>query len=234
MKIIYIFLLVTVGFFVKAQQSDLINNTWILEKLILDNTEYLFPTLPVEGNLPHPKGRIIFYNNYFSTSICNGMGGDISYTESNITITASGLTLGGCPVGYYDYEGLYFGSFFGGTVGNGTYYSSYNYSIDNVDNKKVLALVNPQGDKAFYRSSGNMAVIEVSSKIISLYPNPVKVNFTIDTNNKIEQVEIYSINGQLLKAVKSKKINISDLPKGNYLVKIKTDREIITQKIIKE
>ncbi|WP_370874245.1 T9SS type A sorting domain-containing protein [Epilithonimonas hungarica] len=31
-----------------------------------------------------------------------------------------------------------------------------------------------------------------------------------------------------------KEVNISNLPKGNYLVKIKTDKENITQKIIKE
>ncbi|WP_084403417.1 T9SS type A sorting domain-containing protein [Epilithonimonas caeni] len=33
---------------------------------------------------------------------------------------------------------------------------------------------------------------------------------------------------------KIKEVNTSNLPKGNYLVKIKTDKDNITQKIIKE
>lgn len=67
-----------------------------------------------------------------------------------------------------------------------------------------------------------------------VYPNPAKEKFIINSIDKIENVEIYSQNGQLLKTAKSKEVNISNLPKGNYLVKIKTDKETITQKIIKE
>lgn len=234
MKAIYIFLLVIVGFSIKAQQADLINNTWYLEKLVLNNQEHYYPNTPVEGNHPIPEGKAQFLENVFVAKICNSMGGDIVYSENNVTIKASGLTLGGCPTGYDSYENHYFGGFFGvsNSIGVNLVYS---YTIENTDVAKRLILINPNGDKAFYYSNKSfMSVEDFEKEKISLYPNPVKDNFTINTNDKIEQVEIYSINGQLLKTVKSKKINTSDLPKGNYLVKIKTDKEIFTQKIINE
>ncbi|TDX84133.1 T9SS type A sorting domain-containing protein [Epilithonimonas xixisoli] len=234
MKSIYVFLLIVVGLFTKAQQSDLINNTWYLEKLVLNNQEYYYPNTPIEGNHPIPEGKAQFLEDVFVAKICNSMGGDIVYSENNVTIKASGLTLGGCPTGYDSYENHYFGGFFGvsNSIGINLVYS---YTINNTDIAKRLILINPNGDKAFYYSNkAFMSVGAIEKEKISLYPNPVKQHFTIDINDQIEQVEIYSINGQLLKTVKSKKINISDLAKGNYLVKIKTDKEIITQKIIKE
>ncbi len=79
-----------------------------------------------------------------------------------------------------------------------------------------------------------MATLDLLSNKNIIYPNPVKEKFIINTNDKIEKVEIYSQTGQLLKTEKSKEINISNLPKGNYLVKIKTDKDNVTQKIIKE
>lgn len=85
-----------------------------------------------------------------------------------------------------------------------------------------------------YSTDCSLSVKDIKKSIIQIYPNPVKDKFIINTNDKIENIEIYSQTGQLLKTVKSKEINISNLPKGNYLVKIKTDKDNVTQKIIKE
>jgi len=87
---------------------------------------------------------------------------------------------------------------------------------------------------ATYSTDCSLGVNDITKSAIQIYPNPVKDKFIIDTNNKIENIEIYSQTGQLLKTVKSKEVNISNFPKGNYLVKIKTDKDNINQKIIKE
>ncbi len=87
---------------------------------------------------------------------------------------------------------------------------------------------------AIYSTNCSLGVNETKKTSIQIYPNPVKEKFIINTNEKIEIVEIYSQTGQLLKTAKSKEINISNFPKGNYILKVKTDKDNITQKIIKE
>ncbi|MFC4165207.1 T9SS type A sorting domain-containing protein [Epilithonimonas zeae] len=100
-----------------------------------------------------------------------------------------------------------------------------NYSTSNWPNKDSWAN---------YSTNCSLGVDDVKKLTIQIYPNPVKDTFIINTNDKIETIEIYSQTGQLLKTSKSKEVDISNLPKGNYLVKIKTDKDNITQKIIKE
>ncbi|MDR1180701.1 MAG: T9SS type A sorting domain-containing protein [Bacteroidales bacterium] len=72
-----------------------------------------------------------------------------------------------------------------------------------------------------------------------LYPNPTTGKLTIDNEqSKIENVEIFDVMGKMQKATTNKQngeitIDISHFPVGVYLVKIKTEVGITTQKIIK-
>ena len=63
--------------------------------------------------------------------------------------------------------------------------------------------------------------------------NPVKDNLVIKTTAKIERVEIYNTAGQLVKVLFKGNTQVQDLAKGIYLLKITTDRGVITEKIIK-
>ena len=58
------------------------------------------------------------------------------------------------------------------------------------------------------------------------------INITSD--KAIKSVEIYDVLGRLVKTNSSTKINVSQLSKGNYLLKIKTDSGDIIEKFIKE
>jgi hypothetical protein len=73
-----------------------------------------------------------------------------------------------------------------------------------------------------------------SEEAVSIYPNPVKKNLTIDTKKPFLSAEVYNVNGQVLKISNSKNIDLSKLEKGNYVVKVKTDNNVISKKIIKE
>ena len=79
----------------------------------------------------------------------------------------------------------------------------------------------------------------VENTSIRLYPNPVSNHLIIENEELIiENVDIYNMVGQLIQSeivnLKSKiKIDISNLPAGVYLVKIKTKTGILTQKIVK-
>lgn len=64
--------------------------------------------------------------------------------------------------------------------------------------------------------------------------NPVKDIMSIIGNETIKNIEIFSTNGQLVKKSLSKETNVSDLEKGIYIVKIKTDNGETIEKIIKK
>ena len=74
-------------------------------------------------------------------------------------------------------------------------------------------------------------------KKVSLYPNPSKNYFKINSNTKT--VEVFSITGQLVKSFDKKsseyEFNISDLNKGIYMVKIlNQDKLESTMKLVKQ
>lgn len=70
---------------------------------------------------------------------------------------------------------------------------------------------------------------------ISLYPNPVVNKLNIDSNFEIQKVEIYNLNGQLVKTFENiENGDISELNSGVYLVKIHSPENSITKKIIKQ
>lgn len=69
----------------------------------------------------------------------------------------------------------------------------------------------------------------------SLYPNPATDNFTIEMENEVKSVEIYSLQGQKVLASASKSINVSDVSSGIYLVRIEDQNHAVaTQKLIIE
>lgn len=74
---------------------------------------------------------------------------------------------------------------------------------------------------------------------ICLYPNPAIDNIIIECQKQGNAIaEIYSVNGTLLKRIKTKDesttINVSDLQKGVYILVVYNNRERIYRKLIKE
>lgn len=68
-------------------------------------------------------------------------------------------------------------------------------------------------------------VSDVNSRAITYYPNPVKDLLSITSSKKIENVEVYSIAGQvMMKNAKlaDGKLNMSRLAPGTYLVRVTT------------
>lgn len=82
--------------------------------------------------------------------------------------------------------------------------------------------------------SATLATNETQKSQTKIFPNPVKNLLNVQTEAKLQKVEIYSANGQLVKTSILKETNVTDLPKGNYILKITTDKGVITEKFIKE
>jgi hypothetical protein len=69
---------------------------------------------------------------------------------------------------------------------------------------------------------------------IKLYPNPFQSNLNF-SENIIGNYQIYDFTGKLVYSdkVNSKKIDLSNLKKGFYVIEIKSDKALIREKIIK-
>ncbi len=62
---------------------------------------------------------------------------------------------------------------------------------------------------------------DLNTQIFSIYPNPTTGIVNIQSKEAIEKVEVYALNGQKLKQFhNTKSLNVSDLNKGTYLIKL--------------
>jgi len=75
------------------------------------------------------------------------------------------------------------------------------------------------------QSDTNINTVEVDDIDISIYPNPSRDNLNINSNQKIIGYEIYDLTGKKIidyKKANIIKIDISQLPKNEYLIKLET------------
>ena len=68
---------------------------------------------------------------------------------------------------------------------------------------------------------------------IIIYPNPATdiINVQIQSSN-VPVLQLYSVNGILLKEIKSDKIDVSNINQGTYILKIISGKEIVTRPVI--
>ncbi|MBL0013452.1 MAG: T9SS type A sorting domain-containing protein [Flavobacterium sp.] len=68
----------------------------------------------------------------------------------------------------------------------------------------------------------------------ALYPNPSQDYFELQSDRNIQQVQVYSLHGQLVKTFnKEQRYDVSDLASGVYVVKISGDMTV-SRKLVKE
>jgi len=238
MKNIILISFVLLGFFTKAQQNELRQNNWYLQKIIIDNTKYITPI-----NEEVSKIRIHFYSNYFTTTVCNIFSGSIQYYSSgpSFNVFYTDVTLMDCNISEnYYFESSYFYQFF--------YHDSeiagpFVYTIEDLVSYKTLEITNSAGDQAIYHTHNTVSISEfkhLKTKLIA-YPNPATNKLFIrKLKNKGElSIIITNLLGQEIVSdiiiSQETELDISHLEKGFYLVKIYDENELIvhTQKIIK-
>lgn len=78
--------------------------------------------------------------------------------------------------------------------------------------------------------------IETSTnKHISIFPNPANTALNIETEKTISKIEIFNVQGELVKTASTKNIQIQELSGGIYFVKvIFNDNNVGIKKVIKE
>ncbi len=110
------------------------------------------------------------------------------------------------------------------------------YDIDN-DGYYEMAVGNTRGGILFFSThfkTGSSNIVNNSlSKDIKIYPNPAKGWFTISGITAGTQLELYNINGQYIRNLKSEDIiDVSDLNSGTYYLKLQNSTEVYTHKIV--
>ncbi len=71
---------------------------------------------------------------------------------------------------------------------------------------------------------------------VSIYPNPVQDILYIKCGEEIIKAEIYDASGRILNStgVKANAVNVADLAKGNYIIRLFTKDKTMIQKFIKQ
>ena len=75
---------------------------------------------------------------------------------------------------------------------------------------------------------------EIVDKSIKVYPIPANkvINIKLPTNETLKNVKIYSITGALINESKNLEIDVSNIPTGNYMIEITTNKRQTYNKLI--
>ena len=106
---------------------------------------------------------------------------------------------------------------------------TYKVTAGNIESTDPIVVTAIIVEKYDFESSVNT----VNNSSLSFYPNPIKN--VIYFSQHVDLANLYDINGRLVSLVKNaNQMNIQDLNKGIYVIKISTSGGTITGKLIKE
>lgn len=94
-------------------------------------------------------------------------------------------------------------------------------------------------DTFFWDHCTSLNIQNPKTKIqINIYPNPAKDQILLDVPDQIqlEGIELYSLNGKLVKRFNEleRALNISEINTGLYFLRLRTEKEVITKKVVIE
>ena len=235
MKATIVFILIFFAGLVQAQQSELISNTWYLQKMVSSNgVEVVAPNNPEVNSIP-----AIFNQTSMQTDVVTSFLGwilpgstqPITNTTINYDEYQYAPNYPNCAIpSNCIFEHNYF-FFFG-------YGFPMNYQITNQNNYLKLTLTNNSGNQAIYYSQ-NLGTSEFEETIFKVFPNPFKDILKISSKDSTLRIVLTDMNGKMImnKTIKKNinennfELDLSFLVKGIYLLEI--DKRIIT-KIIKQ
>lgn len=123
--------------------------------------------------------------------------------------------------------------------------SSGSPAIDTGNNASAIGTTDLLGNQRIFNLIVDMGAFEFGSSVLgsqsfssfqdfTMYPNPASSILNIQTEELIKQIEIYTLEGKLVKDSTENKIDVSNLQSGFYLVKATTvENKIGVKKFIK-
>lgn len=107
------------------------------------------------------------------------------------------------------------------------------YSITTANFEPYSRRISLNSDLTKEIDLSNVSVSNLSSIRVEVYPNPGKSNFTVESTLKINKIEIYNLTGELQNTIHDNNHFIIE-KQGLFLVKIFSDNEIFTRKLLVE
>lgn len=211
-----------------AQDPQLLENTWYLQELIVNNISY-----PAPNNSEVSEVPANFYpvnpNEEFNTAICNSASGiDIIYNNANSSFAfpnGLAITFIVCKDPYnFTFEINYFQEFFFDNDIN-----PFIYEIVSSGNSKSLILTSQDGDQAIYGDE-LLAISELALTTFSVYPNPFTSTIAIQSDISFKNVSIYNVLGQNVmqkmfkNGTKTVSLEVTSLKSGLYFAVIEDER----------
>ena len=123
---------------------------------------------------------------------------------------------------------------------NGNYLCSNSNGVQKVDAATGASTQIIAGNYQYFTLiNGNLAVDNIAAKYVSVFPNPTTDYINVETESKINTVQLFSASGQLVKQFKNineskTKLNLQDLPVNVYILKVDTQQGVKTLKVIKK
>ena len=216
-----------------AQHEELIDKTWYLYKLEIDEEDYEYYSLEIQAG---DEARIKVVENDLDTIIqqygCPGGGCDnyIEFIENeNKFIFTERLCLASDPCrGYNDYIVDYdeIDSYYNEFYAN--FDSIIEYSFETIDAIEYLIFTNENNDKLYYTAE-NLSVADFEEFGFSIYPNPAQDQLNVrfvELPNNIN-LEVYDIHGKLLENLMinelETQLDVSEYASGLYFIKFTGD-----------
>ncbi|MBP2616103.1 T9SS type A sorting domain-containing protein [Chryseobacterium jejuense] len=129
-------------------------------------------------------------------------------------------------------------------AGSGSISTNYGKSLKNGEyivelRKRINLSISEFKTFKLIRSNVNTLATDESSAELpnfQVYPNPVNdiLHIKLESREKLQKVSIYSMDGKLIFLGTDAKMDLGTLSSGNYLVEIKTDKNVYTKKVIKK
>jgi photosystem II stability/assembly factor-like uncharacterized protein len=124
-------------------------------------------------------------------------------------------------------------------TGNSTITLTATENPENISRTAIVTVTSAGGTAqtiTVTQDGGTTGLPKIENSRISVSPNPASTNLTILGLNPNSIVTIYNLNGKMLitREMSSNQIDISNLPKGIYTLRVTDKNGIVTQKVIKQ
>ena len=222
---------------VTAQDPQLFENDWFLQKVIINDEETVPPDAIAFGTIEFQNETILISHPNCGEAIDNS----IMYinTESFSISGGGSVLLGECTEpDQNDFVDKHFSIYYDETTGNDN--NPFDYNLEEDASIISLTVINMEGDQAVY-TNVLLSLEERELNAIVFYPNPARNTVIMESSQFLENVSIvmYDVTGKeiLTKSAMSFDtftLDIASFKSGVYFLELKTEKGTTrTEKIIK-
>lgn len=235
MKKIIPMILFIAAYSIEAQQQELLENTWYLEKIIFEGDEFFTPNNEEVSQVPFFHFETTGDSYIFKTTVCQEVRTGGLITDSHIFFDTSAYD-SNCDIQENtDFQFLYFDDFLHAGLLN-TF--EYPYEIEE-ESGYLRLIINPDANITAYFNNQILSAEDINSNGTQIQLVFQNDDFIIIQNSSVKarSVSFYDLSGKLVltSKIQNNRIQTSGIPKGIYLIKIiDNSGKTFTKKIRKE